>query len=44
MPPLQFADKSQFSQILLKIDINCLERSSDSLKKKTFEYHLGVLI
>lgn len=30
---LQFEDKSQFSQFLFKIDINCLERSSESLKK-----------
>lgn len=43
MPSLQFADKSQFSQILLKTDINCLETSSESFKKP-FEYYLGVLI
>lgn len=30
---LQFEDKSQFSQFLFKIDINCLERSSESFKK-----------
>lgn len=42
MPPLQLADKSQFSQILFKIDINCLKRSSESFKKP-FEYYLGVL-
>lgn len=36
MPPLHFADKSQFPQILLKIDINHLETSSESFKKKPF--------
>lgn len=43
MPPLQFSGKSQFSRILLKIDINSLETSSESFKK-SFEYCLGVLI
>lgn len=39
MPPLLFADKSQFSQILFKIDINWLESF-----KKPLESYLGVLI